>query len=114
MAYPPFLLARLCATIDNIAEGRFGWNIVTSGEDTAAQNFGLDKLPPREVRYAMAHEYMDVVTQLWDSWQDDAIIKDGRVDLSGVGALSRLGYMDYGVLDKIFTMPRPPKPAAKA
>ena len=71
MAYPPFLLARLCATIDNIAEGRFGWNIVTSGEDTAAQNFGLDKLPPRESRYAMAHEYMDVVNQLFASWDPD-------------------------------------------
>ena len=46
------------------ARGRFGWNIVTSGEDTAAQNFGLDKLPPRELRYEMADEYMDVVNQL--------------------------------------------------
>ena len=54
MAYPPFLLARLCSTLDSIAGGRFGWNIVTSGEDAAAQNFGLDRLPSREDRYAMA------------------------------------------------------------
>ena len=80
MAYPPFLLARLCATIDNIAEGRFGWNIVTSGEDTAAQNFGLDKLPPRELRYAMAHEYMDVVNQLFGSWDPDAVVMDRATD----------------------------------
>src|SRR5258708_39218256 len=80
MAYPPFLLARLCATIDNISEGRFGWNIVTSGEDTAAQNFGLDKLPPRESRYAMAHEYMDVVNQLFASWDPDAVVMDRETD----------------------------------
>ncbi len=61
MAWPPFMLARVSTTIDHIAGGRFGWNIVTSGEDTAAQNFGLDKLPPREQRYAMADEYMDLV-----------------------------------------------------
>jgi FMN-dependent oxidoreductase (nitrilotriacetate monooxygenase family) len=80
MAYPPFLLARLCATLDNIAEGRFGWNIVTSGEDTAAQNFGLDKLPPRELRYEMAHEYMDVVNQLFGSWDTDAVALDRETD----------------------------------
>ncbi len=61
MAYPPFLLARLCATLDHIAGGRFGWNIVTSGEDAAAQNFGMDELPPREQRYAMADEYVELV-----------------------------------------------------
>jgi alkanesulfonate monooxygenase SsuD/methylene tetrahydromethanopterin reductase-like flavin-dependent oxidoreductase (luciferase family) len=80
MAYPPFLLARLCATIDNLSEGRFGWNIVTSGEDTAAQNFGLDKLPPRELRYDMAHEYMDGVNQLFASWDQDAVVMDRETD----------------------------------
>src|SRR5216684_5514705 len=64
MAYPPFMLARLASTIDHISGGRFGWNIVTSGEDSAAQNFGMDKLPPREMRYAMADEYVDLVNQL--------------------------------------------------
>src|SRR5580692_3286539 len=76
LAYPPFMLARLCSTLDHIAGGRFGWNIVTSGEDIAAQNFGLDKLPPREQRYAMADEYMEVVYQLFDSWGPDAVVKD--------------------------------------
>jgi FMN-dependent oxidoreductase (nitrilotriacetate monooxygenase family) len=80
MGYPPFLLARLAATIDNISEGRFGWNIVTSGEDTAAQNFGLDKLPPRELRYDMADEYLDLVGQLWASWDSDAVVMDRDTD----------------------------------
>ena len=61
MGYPPFLLARLCSTLDHVCGGRFGWNIVTSGEDLAAENFGLDKLPPRELRYDMADEYVDLV-----------------------------------------------------
>lgn len=76
LGYPPFLLARLSATIDHIARGRFGWNIVTSGEDAAAQNFGLDKLPEHDLRYEMAHEYMDVVNQLFASWAPDAVVLD--------------------------------------
>lgn len=76
LGYPPFLLARLAATLDHIAEGRFGWNVVTSAEDAAAQNFGLDRLPPRELRYDMADEYMDLVNQLFDSWERDAIVRD--------------------------------------
>ncbi|MCX5493393.1 NtaA/DmoA family FMN-dependent monooxygenase [Kaistia dalseonensis] len=80
MAYPPFLLARLAATMDHIAKGRFGWNIVTSGEDTAAQNFGLEKLPPRELRYDMADEYLQLVGQLFESWDPDAIVMDRETD----------------------------------
>jgi long-chain alkane monooxygenase len=76
MAWPPFMLARVSTTIDHIAGGRFGWNIVTSGEDAAAQNFGLDTLPPRELRYAMADEYMELVYQLFDSWEPDAVVMD--------------------------------------
>lgn len=74
--YPPFLLARLCATVDHIARGRFGWNIVTSAEDRSAQNFGLDKLYEHDDRYDMAAEYVDLVTQLWESWEPDAVIRD--------------------------------------
>jgi long-chain alkane monooxygenase len=76
LGYPPFLLARLASTVDSLCGGRFGWNIVTSAENSAAQNFGLESLPPRELRYQVAHEYMDLVYQLWDSWQPDAVIRD--------------------------------------
>ncbi len=76
MAYPPFMLARLASTIDSISGGRFGWNIVTSGEDAAAQNFGMDELPPRAVRYDMADEYVEVVTKLFESWAPDAVVMD--------------------------------------
>lgn len=76
MGYPPFLLARLCTTLDHICKGRFGWNIVTSGENYAAQNFGLDELPPRQVRYDMADEYVDLCKKLWGSWDKDAVVLD--------------------------------------
>jgi FMN-dependent oxidoreductase (nitrilotriacetate monooxygenase family) len=76
LAYPPFMLARLCSTLDHIARGRFGWNIVTSGEDGAAQNFGMDRLPPRAQRYDMADEYVELVCKLFDSWDADAVVMD--------------------------------------
>lgn len=76
MAYPPFMLARLCATVDSISGGRFGWNIVTSGENLAAQNFGMDELPPRQDRYDMADEYVELCKQLWGSWDQDAVVLD--------------------------------------
>jgi FMN-dependent oxidoreductase (nitrilotriacetate monooxygenase family) len=76
LGYPPFLMARLSSTIDSLTKGRFGWNIVTSAENLAAQNFGLDELPAREVRYAMAEEYMDVMGKLFDSWEPGAVLLD--------------------------------------
>jgi FMN-dependent oxidoreductase (nitrilotriacetate monooxygenase family) len=80
LAYPPFLLARLCATLDHISRGRFGWNIVTTTEDSAAKNFGLNELPPRDIRYDMADEYVDLVCKLLDSWDPDAIVLDRTTD----------------------------------
>ena len=76
LAYPPFMLARLCSTLDSISRGRFGWNIVTSGEDLAAQNFGMDELPPRQMRYDIADEYVQLVKQLWHSWDADTVVRD--------------------------------------
>jgi long-chain alkane monooxygenase len=74
--YPPYLLARVCSTVDSIAQGRFGWNIVSSAEDRAAQNFGMDRLAEHDDRYAIADEYFDVVNRLWDSWEPDAVVMD--------------------------------------
>ncbi|MEF2977094.1 NtaA/DmoA family FMN-dependent monooxygenase [Subtercola sp. YIM 133946] len=74
--YPPYLLARLTSTIDHISHGRAGWNIVTSGEDLAARNFGLDALHEHDHRYERAEEYVELAKQLWDSWEPDAIIRD--------------------------------------
>ncbi len=61
-AYPPYLLARQIASLDQISSGRIGWNAVTGSSDYAARNFGLDGMPPHDERYDIADEYMDVVT----------------------------------------------------
>ena len=75
-AYPPYLLARLMASLDQVSEGRIGWNMVTGSSDFAARNFGLPALPEHDLRYDMADEYMAVVNGLWDSWEPGAIVND--------------------------------------
>ncbi|ANI79224.1 NtaA/DmoA family FMN-dependent monooxygenase [Sphingobium sp. EP60837] len=74
--YPPYLLARLLSTIDSLTKGRAGWNMVTSSERNAALNFGMDKMPPPVERYDMADEFVDLVKQLWDSWEEGALVAD--------------------------------------
>ncbi|MEU5002342.1 LLM class flavin-dependent oxidoreductase [Streptomyces sp. NPDC021622] len=72
----PYNLARLFASLDHLSGGRAGWNIVTTGAPQAAQNFGLDVHPVHAERYDRAREFLDVVTKLWDSWEDDALVAD--------------------------------------
>jgi FMN-dependent oxidoreductase (nitrilotriacetate monooxygenase family) len=74
--YPPWLLARRFSTLDHISHGRIGWNVVTSSEDRAAQNHGMDSLPAHDERYERADEFVDVVGRLWDSWEPDALVLD--------------------------------------
>jgi FMN-dependent oxidoreductase (nitrilotriacetate monooxygenase family) len=79
--YEPYNLARLFSSLDHISGGRAGWNIVTTGTDVAAANFGLDKHPDHAERYARAREFVDAVVALWDSWEDDAILLDRAAGL---------------------------------
>jgi FMN-dependent oxidoreductase (nitrilotriacetate monooxygenase family) len=72
----PYNLARQFASLDHLSGGRAGWNIVTTSAANAAQNFGLPAHPVHADRYDRAREYLDVVTRLWDSWEDDALIVD--------------------------------------
>jgi len=74
--YPPFMLARTMTTLDHMSGGRVGWNIVTSSEDRAAQNYGLDKLYEHDERYDRADEFVEVVEKLWDSWEPAALVLD--------------------------------------
>ncbi len=75
-AYPPYLLARLMATLDQVSAGRAGWNVVTGSSDYAAMNFGMPGMPEHDLRYDMADEYLDVVGRLWGSWEPGTIIAD--------------------------------------
>ncbi|GAA1854232.1 NtaA/DmoA family FMN-dependent monooxygenase [Pseudonocardia ailaonensis] len=74
--YPPWLLARRFQTLDHLSHGRIGWNMVTSSEDRAAQNYGMDTLPEHDLRYEVAGEFVEVARQLWDSWEPDALVMD--------------------------------------
>jgi len=74
---PPYSLARRFSTVDHLAEGRVGWNIVTSYLDSAARNYGLNTQIEHDERYRIADEYMDVLYKLWEgSWRDDAVVTD--------------------------------------
>src|SRR6185503_19535922 len=72
----PYHIARRFASLDHISGGRAGWNIVTTSNPDAASNFGLTEHMEHGDRYARAREFYDVVTGLWDSWADDAFLRD--------------------------------------
>lgn len=74
--YEPYNLARLYASLDHISHGRADWNIVTTSAAAAAQNFGRSDHPAHAERYDLAREFLEVVTKLWDSWEDGAIAAD--------------------------------------
>jgi FMN-dependent oxidoreductase (nitrilotriacetate monooxygenase family) len=94
-AYPPYLLARLMATLDQVSAGRAGWNMVTGSSDFAAMNFGMNGMPEHDLRYDMADEYIDVVNKLWTSWEPGAVIADRKsgilVDHTKVHAVNHEG-----------------------
>lgn len=72
----PFLLARKFASLDHISKGRAAWNVVTTSAENVFGNFGLEAHPDPATRYARAHEFVDVVKGLWDSFDDDALPRD--------------------------------------
>ncbi|KRD72236.1 LLM class flavin-dependent oxidoreductase [Ensifer sp. Root278] len=71
----PFTTARQFASLDLISGGRAGWNAVTSPLEGSGRNYGR-KHPEHELRYEIADEYLDAIKGLWDSWDDDAFVRD--------------------------------------
>ena len=74
--YSPYHVARTFATLDHLSGGRAAWNIVTSVNDSEAQNFGFKEHLGHDVRYDRADEFLEVTTGLWDTWEDDALVLD--------------------------------------
>lgn len=72
----PFHVARKFASLDHISGGRAGWNIVTTGTEATADNFGFAQHPEHGLRYEIAEEFVEAAKQLWDSWEDDAVVFD--------------------------------------
>ncbi|MBP2079023.1 LLM class flavin-dependent oxidoreductase [Oceanobacillus polygoni] len=72
----PFHVARKFAALDHLSNGRAAWNVVTSSGEVEARNFSKDHHLLHSKRYDRAEEFVNVVTKLWDSWEDDAVILD--------------------------------------
>jgi FMN-dependent oxidoreductase (nitrilotriacetate monooxygenase family) len=91
----PYTVARQFASIDHISKGRAGWNIVTSPLEGSALNYSRPEHPEHDLRYRMADEYLEVAKGLWDSWEDDAFVRDkasGRfIDASKMHRLNHRG-----------------------
>ncbi|MFM0362322.1 LLM class flavin-dependent oxidoreductase [Paraburkholderia sediminicola] len=72
----PFTVARQFASLDHLSGGRAGWNVVTSPLEGSARNFSRESHPEHDERYRVADEYLEVAKGLWDSWEDDAFVRD--------------------------------------
>jgi FMN-dependent oxidoreductase (nitrilotriacetate monooxygenase family) len=89
----PYHIARKFASLDHLSGGRAGWNMVTSSNPDEALNFGRDEHLEHGERYRRAREFHAVVTGLWDSWSDDAFIRD--VDSGVYFDPARLHVLDH-------------------
>lgn len=91
----PYTIARKYASIDHISHGRVGWNVVTSWSEDEAKNFNLEHSLQHDLRYRRAEEFVDVVTGLWNSWEDDAFRRNQQsgvyVDPEKMHVLSHSG-----------------------
>lgn len=107
----PYNLARRISTLDHVSNGRASWNIVTTFIPDVAANFGAGPLPEHDDRYRRAEEFVEIVTRLWDSWEDEALIGDkvsGRfADANRIHALDHRG-AHYAVRGPL-TLPRSPQ-----
>jgi FMN-dependent oxidoreductase (nitrilotriacetate monooxygenase family) len=74
--YAPFHVARTFATLDHLTGGRAAWNVVTSVNDSEAQNYGLSEHLGHDARYDRADEFLEATTGLWDTWEDDSLVLD--------------------------------------
>jgi len=72
----PYHVARKFASLDHLSRGRAAWNAVTTSMEIASRNFGQDHHPDHSTRYERAQEFVEVVTSLWDSWEDGALLVD--------------------------------------
>jgi FMN-dependent oxidoreductase (nitrilotriacetate monooxygenase family) len=109
--YAPFHVARTFATLDHLSGGRAAWNVVTSVNDSEAQNFGVDQHLGHDERYERADEFLEATTGLWDTWEDDALVLDRAAgEFADPDKVHELGY--EGSWFKVrgpLTVPRSPQ-----
>ncbi|MDJ0389122.1 LLM class flavin-dependent oxidoreductase [Roseomonas sp. E05] len=107
----PYSIARRYASLDHISGGRAGWNVVTSSNQAEPFNFSQEKLLPHAQRYARAREFVEVAKGLWDSWEDDAFLRDREqalyFDPEKLHALNHQG--EYFAVRGPLNVARPPQ-----
>lgn len=79
--HQPYHVARMFASLDYLSGGRAAWNIVTTASKSDAPNFGAKELPDHDTRYALAREFVEVAKGLWDTWEDNAFIRDKQTGI---------------------------------
>jgi alkanesulfonate monooxygenase SsuD/methylene tetrahydromethanopterin reductase-like flavin-dependent oxidoreductase (luciferase family) len=89
----PFHLSTALATLDHISNGRAGWQVRVSGQPDEAALLGRRDPLAAEQLFDEAAEAVEVVRRLWDSWEDDAIVKD--VATGRFVDRDRLHYIDF-------------------
>ncbi|MFA7680322.1 MAG: LLM class flavin-dependent oxidoreductase [Pigmentiphaga sp.] len=108
--FTPFHAARMLASLDHISSGRIGWNVVTSMWDAEARNHGYAAMPDHAWRYGRAQEFIETTLQLWDSWSDQALIRDRNgmyADPEQVRPILHQG--EHFLVDGPLTVPRMPQ-----
>ncbi|AWT26740.1 Nitrilotriacetate monooxygenase component A [Corynebacterium provencense] len=107
----PYDLARRFSTLDHLSNGRAAWNVVTTFIPDVAANFGATSLPSHQDRYDRAEEFVDVVNELWGSWEDYALIGDKAAgtfaDISAVHPIHHHG--SHFSVEGALTLPRTPQ-----
>ncbi|WP_328603919.1 LLM class flavin-dependent oxidoreductase [Amycolatopsis sp. NBC_00345] len=107
----PYHVARRMASVDHLSKGRAGWNLVTSEAEEESLNFGFEQHLEHSQRYVRGGEFHDVVTALWDSWDEDAFVLDkatGQIfDPAKVRRIDHKG--EYFTVQGPLNVPRPPQ-----
>jgi len=109
--YSPFHVARLFASLDHFTKGRVAWNVVTSLNDSEAQNFGMKEHLEHDDRYEVADEFMQAAFALWDSWEDGAVLLDKQTGrFADPAKVHRVDYSgEWFQVRGPSTVPRPPQ-----
>jgi FMN-dependent oxidoreductase (nitrilotriacetate monooxygenase family) len=107
----PYNIARVVASLDQVSSGRAAWNVVATRSRQAAPLFGLDELADHDDRYARAEEAVQVVLDLWNSWDRDALVADQKsgkfADVGHIHPITHRG--QYFAVTGALNVPRSPQ-----
>jgi alkanesulfonate monooxygenase SsuD/methylene tetrahydromethanopterin reductase-like flavin-dependent oxidoreductase (luciferase family) len=107
----PFHLAKAIATLDYVSTGRAGIRVKVSSSPAEAAHIGRRPVLAHEDLFAEAADWVEVLRRLWDSWEDDAEIRD--VATGRFVDREKLHYIDFE--GRFFSVkgpsitPRPPQ-----